>query len=68
MREIIGVILMIAGLLFLGSLMGYSTGYSKGMQKAQEISEQVTCEMDWGNKPLSEVPVECLKWFDIKQK
>jgi hypothetical protein len=45
---------------------GYMFGYMAGMKKMAEIQDKVDCEIEYGGKSLGEVPVDCLKWFDLK--
>lgn len=47
---------------------GYSIGNAKGWADSRENRERIDCEMDYGRKPLSEVPVECLKFFDLPKQ
>jgi hypothetical protein len=46
--------------------LGYLWGYGAGMNKMRQIQDQVDCEVTYGSKTLSEVPVGCLKYFDLK--
>jgi len=47
-------------------VIGYMYGYMAGMKKMAEIQDKVDCEIEYGGKPLGEVPADCLKWFDLE--
>lgn len=46
---------------------GYMVGEIRGMERQREIQKQVECQSDYGYKPISEVPVRCYQYFDIKK-
>jgi hypothetical protein len=52
----------------IGILVG-TLGYSIGYHNRGEDQKEWDCTGKYGSKPLSEVPVNCLKYFEVnKQK
>ncbi len=56
------------GLIVVGiSLIWFEVGFVFGMNKAVAIQDEVNCKMDWGYKPVTELPAKCAKYFDLKK-
>ena len=47
---------------------GYVIGHYQGVQETWEANRKLDCEMDYQFKPVGEVPVRCLKYFDLPKQ
>ena len=46
----------------------FMVGRTYGYTERDRQQEEWDCTIPYGRKPLSEVPVECLKYFDVEAK
>lgn len=67
-KETFGTILAVALFALFFGVIGLSIGFSNGSNAAWEAMKKSDCQFEYSSKPVSEVPVKCLKYFDVKQK
>lgn len=61
---IIGIVIVFGFWMFIG----YTFGYTRGMTDTWEAQKEGDCRYKYSLEPLSEVPVKCLKYFELETK
>lgn len=46
---------------------GYIIGHFKGMDDGIKLTRKVECEVEYSNKTLNEIPLNCLELLNLKE-
>lgn len=68
MKENIATITGIVIVFGFWMVIGYTIGYTRGMTDTYEAVKESDCRYEYASEPMSEVPVKCLKYFELEQK
>ena len=61
------IIVIVMFALFFG-VIGWTLGLRQGVMMTWEQTKESDCRVEYSMKPLNEVPVKCLKYFDLPEK